>query len=36
MWVARPPKPRDKTALQAAQAWLDYDELTKCSIVLYE
>ncbi|KAI7840807.1 hypothetical protein COHA_005453 [Chlorella ohadii] len=34
LWVAAPPKPRDKTALEQANSWMDYDELLKCSLDL--
>lgn len=34
LWVAAAPKPRDRTALEQANAWMDYDELLKCSLSL--
>lgn len=36
LWVAAPPKPRDQTALEQSNAWMDYDELTKCTLALME
>lgn len=36
LWVAAAPKPRDVTALEQSNAWMDYDELLKCSLRLLE